>query len=410
VSTRNKSSSDPSALPSAQERYEADQNPNNLEQVIERTSTRYMVDLRALSKELGRRIGATERDQESSDAPQDDQARLQDTLPTVAADAVVSDSAAPVSQSSEVPIPTSSEALRTPIDDVCNHLAQLQPPQPTLPETIAPTRKGTGEPIRYRIVLLFAISSITVLLVVGVIWTGSTHSPGRASKVTPVPTPEALSPGAVVSSSAAGEQTTALSTPASPTLAASERSPAATTALSAEASPVTALLQRVTEAESGLRMGELEATVDYSKGSHSSARVRFDLGDAEHAPRLHIVTTYQSANGSQTSERITIGDQSWQRQPDGLWVSATEEEGAWGQVQIFLPYVAEVSNVEIKSREPTVLHWHDVGRDAEVTLRVDPASGVPRELRQVEHVTGTVLTIVYNRWNTTVEIVPPVES
>jgi len=287
-----------------------------------------------------------------------------------------------------------------------------------------PTQKGIGRRVRDHILLLFAICIIIVLLVVGKIWTASIPAPNRASEVIAVPSvspdteqkptstsaPERPSPVTVVNGSTAGEQPTALPTPASPTLGSEGAAAATTVVLSSGTPSVATVLQQVTKAEKALRTGELQALVDYGQGSRSLARVRFDLGDAEHAPRLHIITTYESANGSQTSERIIIGDQSWQRQPDGRWASVTEEEGVWGQVQTFLPHAAEISNAEIESGDPTILQWYEVGRDADVTLQIDPATGIPHELRQVGRTTKMILTVLYNGWNTAVEIMPPAES
>jgi hypothetical protein len=166
----------------------------------------------------------------------------------------------------------------------------------------------------------------------------------------------------------------------------------------------------VAAAEATLRTGELEATIDYGGGSRAAARVRFDLGDAQHVPRLHMITTYQSATGRQTSERITIGDQSWQRQPDGQWMTVVEQEGAWGQVQNFLPHAAPVTNAEIASHDPTILYWYDSGLDADITLRIDPSTGAPHELRQVPRHRGVGLSVTYSGWNNPVDIAPPVGS
>jgi hypothetical protein len=169
-----------------------------------------------------------------------------------------------------------------------------------------------------------------------------------------------------------------------------------------------AVLQQVAAAEAALRTGQLEATIDYGNGTRSAAQVRFDLGDTGRVPRLHIITTYQSATGTQTLERITIGDKAWQRQPNGPWTAIAEQEGAWGQVQTFLPHAASVSNPEsVSGTNPVVLRWYGADRDTEVTLSVDPATGVPRELRQVGRTTGQVLTVTYSGWNTAVEITPP---
>jgi len=170
-----------------------------------------------------------------------------------------------------------------------------------------------------------------------------------------------------------------------------------------------AVLQQVAAAEAALRTGQLEAMIDYGNGTRSSAQVRFDLGTLGRVPRLHIITIYQSATGTQTVERITIGDRAWQRQPDGPWAAIAEQEGAWGQVQTFLPHATSIMGAESDNgKDLAVLRWYNAGHDADVTLSVDPATGVPRELRQVGRTTGEVLTVTYSGWNTAVEITPPV--
>jgi hypothetical protein len=195
--------------------------------------------------------------------------------------------------------------------------------------------------------------------------------------------------------------------PLTPTTA-SQVSPAAT-APAATANPPSAqvLLQRVSAAEAALRTGQLEATITYGSGLRSSARVRFDLGDAQHVPRFQITTTYEGTNGVQTTERITIGDQSWERQQDGQWTMMPARESALKQLQVFLPRTDSISNVTRVTVEGTyVLRWYDAARDADVTLHVDTA-GIPQQLRRVSHANGLTRTVTYRGLNTSVEITPP---
>jgi len=195
--------------------------------------------------------------------------------------------------------------------------------------------------------------------------------------------------------------------PLTPTTA-SQPSPAAT-APAATANPPSAqvLLQRVSAAEAALRTGQLEATITYGSGLRSSARVRFDLGDAQHVPRFQITTTYEGTNGVQTTERITIGDQSWERQQDGQWTVMPARESALKQLQVFLPRTDSISNVTRVTVEGTyVLRWYDAARDADVTLRVDTA-GIPQQLRRVSRANGLTRTVTYRGLNTPVEITPP---
>ena len=175
-------------------------------------------------------------------------------------------------------------------------------------------------------------------------------------------------------------------------------------------SPIT-VLQQVAAAEAALRTGQFEAAIDYGNQNRSSAHLRFDLGDDRRAPRLHIVSQYQSASSAHIIERITIGDRSWQREIDGRWTARPAAEGVWDQVVPFLPHAGSVTSAAIAgSGNPLVLRWYDAGRDADITLVVDLASGIPLELRQTSRTTGLVLSVNYRGWNTPVEITPPEES
>jgi hypothetical protein len=168
------------------------------------------------------------------------------------------------------------------------------------------------------------------------------------------------------------------------------------------------ILRQIVAAEAGLHTGQFEASIDNGDGTGSSARVRFDLGHTTGVPRFHITSTYTGTKGAQTVERITIGDQSWERQPGGRWAARPAHEGVVDQVVVFLPRAESIVDAEITSKSGmNVLRWYDAGRDVEVTLVVDPVTGVPRELRQVVGANGMILTVTYSGWNTALEITPP---
>jgi hypothetical protein len=198
---------------------------------------------------------------------------------------------------------------------------------------------------------------------------------------------------------------TASPTPPPPSPTAVPPSPAPT----ATPPSAAAVRQQVAAAEAALRTGQVDATIEYGTGTRSSATARFDFGDGGRPPRLHLTTVYQAATETQTVERIVIGEQWWQRQPDGSWGMIPPEEGVWGQIQAYLPQVRSVASIEPDTGPPTapVLRWYDAGRNADVTLTIDPATGVPREMRQVARGSGTTLTAIYSHWNTPVEINPP---
>jgi hypothetical protein len=77
------------------------------------------------------------------------------------------------------------------------------------------------------------------------------------------------------------------------------------------------------------------------------------------------------------------------------------------QIQVFLPHADWIDNAALDDADPTALRWHDAARDTDVTLLVDPASGIPKELRRVARAIGTVQVLTYRHWNTAVDIAPP---
>jgi len=232
--------------------------------------------------------------------------------------------------------------------------------------------------------------------------TNSTTQEGSQSVLSPLP----RTPTALEITPASAELVP--STPPPPTLPAPKPALAATEPLptTGPASAEVILLQ-VAEAEAALQMGQLEATITYGSEQRSSARVRFDLGDEQRVPRFQITTTYTSADGVQITERITIGDQSWQRQQEGQWTATPARESALKQLQVFLPRSDSISDPKRVIVERTYgLRWYDAARDADVTLILD-AAGIPRQLRRLSRANGLVLTVTYSGWNTPVEITRP---
>jgi hypothetical protein len=166
--------------------------------------------------------------------------------------------------------------------------------------------------------------------------------------------------------------------------------------------------RRVVDSEALLRTGELAAVTDYGDGNGTALQMRFDFGDTQQPPRLYLTTVYTSAGQAQISERITVGEQSWQRQDGGDWTISREPTSVREQVQRFLPRVADVENLEIiGDSDVAVLHWYDQPRDADMTLLADLESGAPRQMRQVTRPTDLALVITYSAWNAPVGIEPP---
>jgi hypothetical protein len=167
------------------------------------------------------------------------------------------------------------------------------------------------------------------------------------------------------------------------------------------------LVRQVAQAEETLRTGQFDATLESSDTSRSQASVRFDLGDVNQAARLQMAARYESGSGAQTTERIVVGDKVWQRQAGGGWTVAPKKEGVWDQVRIFLPQAASALEPRLDDGNPPTLHWLDAGRNEEVTVQFDPASGVPHTMQRVSRATGAILTVTYQGWNIPVEISPP---
>jgi hypothetical protein len=231
------------------------------------------------------------------------------------------------------------------------------------------------------------------------------------------PTARNATPSAALAAARVPTAAVATSMPAPTTVVAviSVTTPAATRAGGAPTAPPTsapatpaprAAAQRVGAAEDALRRGQLAAVLDYGNGVRATATLAFDYGDATQPQRLHLTTVYTSPTGSQTTERITIGDRAWDRQPDGRWVVLPEQEGVWGRVQPYLPHADRAPGPTLRTEVGGVsLHWIDDVQD--VTVLFDPASGIPRELRQVSRANGATLVVTYRGWDTPVDIAPP---
>lgn len=181
------------------------------------------------------------------------------------------------------------------------------------------------------------------------------------------------------------------------------------TALAPTAQPnASAIQQRIVDAEAALRTGELVATIDYGDQNTTAVELRFDFGMAQESPRLQITSIYTSGTQIQITERITIGNRSWQRQDQGKWLASDEQTSIVEQVLPFLPSAASLSDPEVKyEQDLATLSGFDASRDADITLLVDPASGVPRQMEQMTRQTRRVLSVTYRGWNTPIEIVPP---
>ncbi len=226
----------------------------------------------------------------------------------------------------------------------------------------------------------------------------NTATPLRPTLASPVPTAPPT-----VAAAAPTATTTVFFSAAEPTPAPAVAEPTPTSL-----PPTTLLIQQVAEAVAALRAGEIDAELTYLDGTRTYATVRFDLGDAQREARFKITTTYVGAAGTQLVERITIGDQAWQREAHGAWLATEAHETPIEQLQAFLPHLdPAVAAVAEEGLAVDALRWYDADRDTDMTLSIDRATGVPRTLQQAARVSRSVLTVTYKGWNTQVEIAPP---
>ena len=165
---------------------------------------------------------------------------------------------------------------------------------------------------------------------------------------------------------------------------------------------------RVADMLASLHSGSLTAITTYRDGSRASARLRFDLGDAQHPPRLHYTAGYVSAGGAYNSEQIVIGDQAWQRGGADAWAAVPQPVSVAEALRDFLPSLDHAQDVQVHT-DPSavVLGWYEAGRNADMLLLADLASGMPQQLTQTARDTDSVLAITYLGWNEPVTIEPP---
>jgi len=172
-------------------------------------------------------------------------------------------------------------------------------------------------------------------------------------------------------------------------------------------------LRKLAAAESTLRSGQMDVTIDDSTAGRMTRQVRFDLGDQQHSPRVFWRTTYEPALRSsaedreQTIERVTVGDRTWERKSGGAWMAQTTHQSVLAQILPLLPPLGSIANLEMTFEAGAdVLRWYDAKSNVDITLAVDPQTGVPRELRQIPR-GGVAVTVAYSGWNTPVKIEPP---
>jgi hypothetical protein len=169
-----------------------------------------------------------------------------------------------------------------------------------------------------------------------------------------------------------------------------------------------ALVGKLAAAVAGLRTGQIDAVSAPGQVRRSTARLIFDLGAARNPPRLYFLSTYESGKSSQTVERVSVGNQTWERQTSGAWVAIGLQEAPWGQVQAFVPQAASITGPDgARDGRIAVLRWYDAGIDADSVLQFDYPTGALQTWLQHTRDTGTSLTVTYTAWNTPVNIPTP---
>lgn len=170
----------------------------------------------------------------------------------------------------------------------------------------------------------------------------------------------------------------------------------------------TAVQARFVQAVAALRTGEIGATVDFGNGMRTVTDVRFDFSGDGSAARFAIARVYSGATGTHTQELIAIGDRTWQRVDGGAWSIVSVPVAVREQVRTLLPNVNGAMDFSPNGQKMnTVYRWSDTDRNADVTLTVDSATGIPRQLQQVTHSTDATLSVNYTSWNTAVDIRAP---
>lgn len=276
---------------------------------------------------------------------------------------------------------------------------ELSSGTPALAPAVAPSRVArdslaTGEPVLRPSDIASVTSSATAIV-------HSTAIAGISSSSPPSPGTDPTGVPAIPTATAMPKPVPTKPPAATRTLAPTHPAPTST--------PDPAqLLRRAVAAEQALRTGRLEATLAYTDGSKATVAILFDLGDEKHVQRFHSTAVYHGSNGAQTTERITIGDQSWQRRSAGTWTAFAAQESVQGELRTFLPHTDTALNPAVKRQpEADLLSWYDRDQDADITLTVYPDTGIPRQLVRLTRATGLALTVTYTGWNEPIEIAPP---
>lgn len=257
-------------------------------------------------------------------------------------------------------------------------------------------------PISYRIVLI-GLACLFALVVGWGIATLTNPGLPAVTSFTPAPTVPVRAP------TPQAEVPTAFTAPTEQATVQPTSAPnpePTTTPTVATAAPT--MRERVTQIMAPLRTGQLVAKINYSDNAFASADAIFDLGDAGQGPNVLLISEYKNESGSQTNERMLVGNQTWLRSDEGTWVLDTTPNHIVHEVQSLLPNPATIDAEKLVT-DDRELQWYDAGQDIDVTLRIDSRNKLPYEMRQSFRSTGLVRIIQYQNWNDPVSLEPPEE-
>lgn len=176
---------------------------------------------------------------------------------------------------------------------------------------------------------------------------------------------------------------------------------------------------QLTSAMATLRTGHFDFTIEYKDGSHVAAALAFDLNkDADHAPRMKLDYRYTYDTYPESRRvrmlrlrQVVIGDQMWQSSNSEPWPAApgsiSSPDHIAQYLELFLPHGAAMQNAQLLSDNPRILTWSEVELHRQMTVEIEPTSGVPLQMTRTDSSDGTVMTVAYSGWNTTEAISAP---
>jgi hypothetical protein len=123
---------------------------------------------------------------------------------------------------------------------------------------------------------------------------------------------------------------------------------------------------------------------------------------------LYIKTRYESGGSITDVEQVVIGDRTWERNQDGTWRVAERQIVMWEVIYGYLPQASTVpSTATVSTGVPTTLSWFDEARNSDITLTIDPGTGIPLAMRRTARAPSSSYAVRYGDWNMPVNIPDP---